>query len=69
MVQYTTSLLLIVQVLDELQCLGLFQNFLMESYRGSFSEINKKLANESEKKLLLTQVKEYYYKERLYLLR
>ena len=57
------------QDLDELQSLDLFQNFLLEGYRGSFSELNGKLTSESEKLNLLRQVEHYYQRERLYMLR
>ena len=55
--------------LDEMQSLDLFQNFLLEGYHGSFDDVNKKLSNNSDKEELLSQVEDYYNKERLYLLR
>lgn len=57
------------QDLDEEQSLELFESFLSSSYRGSLSELNKKLVSERERLTILQQIRDYYHSERLHLLR
>ena len=63
------SPLLYTQELDELQSLELFESFLGGSYRGSLSELNQRLSSEREQATILQQIRDYYYSERLHLLR
>jgi hypothetical protein len=58
-----------IQELDELQSLELFESFLSGSYRGSLSDLNQKLSSEREQVAILHQIRDYYYSERLHLLR
>ncbi|XP_077353243.1 nucleoporin NUP188 isoform X2 [Festucalex cinctus] len=55
--------------LDELQCVQLLQCYLQEDYRGSQDSLKVVLQDERQSQALLLKVADYYYEERLCLLR
>ena len=57
------------QHLDQLQSLELFQGFHYDAYRGSIADLKTKLGSKRETQRLLQQITEYYYSERLFVLR
>ncbi|KAM6985915.1 nucleoporin NUP188 [Aplochiton taeniatus] len=55
--------------LDELQSVQILQCYLQEDYRGTRSSLKTVLQDERQSQVLLTKIADYYYEERVCLLR
>ena len=62
------NLFCLLQQLDQLQSLELFQCFLLDAYHGSLADLQTKLGSKREREKLLGRLRQYYYLERLHLL-
>ncbi|XP_019851271.1 PREDICTED: nucleoporin NUP188 homolog [Amphimedon queenslandica] len=55
--------------LDQWQSFLIFKSFLLEGYCGSLQDIHNLLPNSADHSTLLVNIEDYYYRERLYILR
>uniref|UniRef100_A0A1X7SPE3 Nucleoporin Nup188 N-terminal domain-containing protein n=1 Tax=Amphimedon queenslandica TaxID=400682 RepID=A0A1X7SPE3_AMPQE len=55
--------------LDQWQSFLIFKSFLLEGYCGSLQDIHNLLPNSVDHSTLLVSIEDYYYRERLYILR